>query len=123
MQGNRRKQPVHAWVRQAQQTIAIITGQEVSEYDFTDDKLTLLLRRLSKPSTWQLVQRELGRSILQVYDSCPKEVRCNTTTVFGYQDGGENSLFQYGYSKDDSTLQQFKVMVASADPLGLPLVS
>ena len=37
--------------------------------------------------------------------------------------GGENSLFQFGYSKDDPTLKQVKVMVAALDPLGLPLVS
>jgi len=122
-QGDHRKEPVQAWVRQAHQTIASISGQEVNEYDFTDDKLSLLLRRLSKPATWRLVQTELGRSILRIYDLSPKQVRYDTTTVSGYHDGGENGLFQYGYSKDDPTLQQVKVMVASADPLGLPLVS
>jgi transposase len=122
-EGDHRKQPVQAWVRQAHETIAIISGQEVSEYDFTDDKLSLLLGRLSKATVWQEVQKELGRSILRVYDLSPKRIRCDTTTVSGYHDGGENGLFQYGYSKDDPTLQQVKVMVASADPLGLPLVS
>jgi transposase len=122
-QGDHRKQPVQAWVRQAHQTIAILTGQKVNEYDFTDDKLSLLLRRLSKPATWQAIQKELGQNILRVYDLRPELVRLDTTTVSGYHDGGENGLFQYGYSKDDPTLQQVKVMVASADPLGLPLVS
>ncbi len=122
-QSDHRKQPVQAWANQARKTIEIITGQEMSEYDFTDDKLTLLLRRLSKPATWQAIQKELGRSIIRVYDLSPERVRCDTTTVSGYHDGGENGLFQYGYSKDDPTLQQVKVMMASLDPLGLPMVS
>ncbi len=41
----------------------------------------------------------------------------------GYHEGGEESLFQYGYSKDDPTLRQVKLMVAALDPLGLPIVS
>jgi transposase len=47
----------------------------------------------------------------------------DATTVSGYHTGGEESLFQYGYSKDDPTLRQVKVMVAALDPCGLPLVS
>ena len=50
-ESNHRKQPVQAWVRQASGTIERITGQKVHELDFTDDRLTLLLRRLSKPET------------------------------------------------------------------------
>lgn len=122
-QSDHRKEPVQDWVKQALKTIEIITGQEVSEYDFTDDKLTLLLRRMSKLSTWQAVQKELSQSIIRVYDLHPKQVRYDTTTVSGYHEGGENGLFQYGHSKDDPALRQVKVMVASQDPLGLPLVS
>jgi len=122
-QGDHRKRPVQAWVKQAQETIRIITGQEVRELDFTDDRLTLLLRRLSKPTTWQAVERELGRSILRVYELTAKNVRLDTTTVSGYHTGGEESLFEYGYSKDDPSLRQVKVMLAALDPLGLPMVS
>jgi transposase len=122
-QGDHRKQPVQAWVRQAHETIAKISGQQVSEMDFTDDRLTLLLRRLSKPETWQAVEREIGQSILRVYELSPKTVRLDPTTISGYHEGGAESLFQYGYSKDDPTLKQVKLMVAALDPLGLPLVS
>ena len=45
------------------------------------------------------------------------------TTVSGHHAGGEESLFQFGHSKDDPTLRQVKVMVAALDPLGLPLVT
>jgi len=120
---NHRKQPVQAWVKQAHATIEKISGQTVRDLDFTDDRLTLLLRRLSKPEIWQAIEKELSQNIMRVYDLKAKRVRLDATTVSGYHEGGEESLFQYGYSKDDPTLRQVKVMVAALDPFGLPLVS
>jgi len=122
-QSNPRKQPVQSWVRQAHETIERITGMKVSELDFTDDRLTLLLRRLSKPEIWQAIETELGRSILRVYELKPEQVRLDATTVSGYHASREETLFQYGHSKDDPSLAQVKVMVAALDPLGLPLVT
>jgi len=122
-ESDHRKLPVQAWVRQAGETIERITGMEVGELDFTDDRLTLLLRRLSKPATWQAIETELGRNILRVYEMRPKRVRLDATTVSGYHAGGEDSLFEFGHSKDDPSLRQVKVMVAALDPLGMPLVS
>jgi len=122
-QSNPRKQPVQSWVRQAHETIERITGMKVNELDFTDDRLTLLLRRLSKPETWQAIETELGRSILRVYELKPERVRLDATTVSGYHASGEETLFQYGHSKDDPSLAQVKVMVAALDPMGLPLVT
>ena len=122
-QSDHRKLPVQAWVRKAQETIERLTGQKVCEMDFTDDRLTVLLQRLSKPAAWQAIETELGRSILRVYELEPKLVRLDPTTVSGHHAGGEDSLFQFGHSKDDPTLRQVKVMVAALDPLGMPLVS
>ncbi|MSP14577.1 MAG: hypothetical protein EXR62_16680 [Chloroflexi bacterium] len=122
-ESNHRKLPVQGWVRQAGETIARITGQKVHELDFTDDRLTLLLRRLSQPAIWEAIERELGRNMLRVYELKAERVRLDATTLSGYHAGGEESLFQYGHSKDDPTLKQVKVMVAALDPLGLPLVT
>ena len=122
-QNNPRKFPVQSWVRQAHETIERISGMKVNELDFTDDRLTLLLRRLSKPETWQAIEVELGRSIVRVYDLKPKQVRLDATTVSGYHAIGEETLFQFGHSKDDPSLAQVKVMMASLDPLGLPLAT
>jgi transposase len=122
-QSNPRKQPVQSWVRQARETIERITGMQVNELDFTDDRLTLLLRRLSQPETWQAIETELGRSILRVYDLKAERVRLDATTVSGYHACGEDTLFQYGNSKDDPSLAQVKVMVAALDPLGLLLAT
>ena len=85
--------------------------------------MTALLRRLSQPAIWQAIETDLGRNLLRVYDLSPHKVRLDATTVSGYHAGGEDSLFEFGHSKDDPTLRQVKVMVAALDPLGLPLVS
>ena len=122
-ESNHRKLPVQAWVRQAGETIARITGLKVHELDFTDDRLTLLLRRLSQSQTWEAIETDLGRNILRVSALQPERVRLDATTISGYHAGGEDSLFQYGYSKDDPTLKQVKAMVAALDPLGMPLVT
>jgi len=123
-QGDHRKLPVQAWVRQAGATILRITGlANLTELDFTDDRLTILLRRLSVPRTWMAIETDLGRNILRVYKLTPERVRLDPTTVSGYHAGGAASVFQFGHSKDDPTLRQVKVMVATLDPLGLPLVT
>lgn len=122
-ESNHRKQPVQVWIRQAQETIEKITGQQIRELDFTDDRLTLLLRRLSKSETWHAIEKALSQSIIRVYELKPERVRLDATTISGYHEGGAESLFQYGYSKDDPTLKQVKMMMASLDPFGMPLVS
>ena len=93
-QGDHRKLPVQAWVKQAQETLVQITGIEVCEMDFTDDRLTTLLMRLSKPETWQAIETDMGRNILRVYELEPKVVRLDPTTISGYHKGGEDSLFE-----------------------------
>jgi transposase len=123
-QGDHRKLPVQAWVCQAGDTLRRITGLAgLTELDFTDDRLALVLGRLSQPTAWAAIETELGRNILRVYDLTSERVRLDPTTVSGYHAGGEDSLFQFGHSKDDPTLRQVKVMVATLDPLGLPLVT
>jgi transposase len=122
-ESNHRKLPVQAWVRQASETIERITGLKVGDLDFTDDRLTLLLRRLSQEATWQALETELGKNILRVYELKAERVRLDATTISGYHEGGDESLFQYGHSKDDPTLKQVKAMVAALDPMGLPLVT
>lgn len=123
-QGDHRKLPVQAWVRQAQETIVRITGLTgLTELDFTDDRLTKLLTRLSRPELWQALEQELGAKLMRVYELPTQRVRLDATTVSGYHADASSALFQFGHSKDDPTLRQVKVMMAALDPLGLPLVT
>jgi transposase len=120
-QGDHRKLPVREWVRQTQETLERVTGVESRDTDFTDDRLTIVLRELSQPVYWQAIEQTLGQQTLRVYALPQQRVRLDATTVSGYHTGGEESLFQFGKSKDDPTLRQVKVMLGTLDPLGLPL--
>jgi transposase len=119
-QGDHRKLTVRDWVRQAHDTLERVTGQNIRDTDFTDDRLTIVLRELSKPQYWHAIERDLGQHTIRVYDLEQKRVRVDATTVSGYHAGGEDSLFQFGKSKDDPGRLQVKVMQAVLDPLGLP---
>ncbi len=120
-QGDHRKLTVREWVRQAHDTLEQVTGLDIRETDFTDDRLTIVLRHLSDAVRWQTIEQELGQHLVRVYDLEKQPIRVDATTVSGYRDGGEDSLWQFGHSKDDPTLRQIKVMMATLDPLGLPL--
>jgi transposase len=122
-QGDHRKLTVRDWVRQAHDTLERVTGQDIRDTDFTDDRLTIVLRELSQPTAWRAIERELGQNTIRVYDLQPKGVRLDATTVSGYHTGGEESLFQFGKSKDNPNLLQVKVMQGALDPLGLPLAT
>jgi transposase len=120
-QGDHRKLTVRDWVRQAHSTLEQITGRDIRETDFTDDRLTMVLRHLSDVSRWQSMEQALGRHLVRVYALEAQPIRVDATTVSGYRDGGEGSVWQFGHSKDDPSLRQIKVMMATLDPLGLPL--
>src|SRR5205814_7893220 len=120
-QGDHRKVTVRDWVRQAHRTLEQVTGLDIRETDFTDDRLTIVLRHLSDEQQWQAIEQELGQHLVRVYDLEEQPIRVDATTVSGYRNGGEESLWQFGHSKDDPTLRQIKAMMATLDPLALPL--
>ena len=86
-QGDHRKLTVRDWVRNAHDTLENITGLDIRDTDFTDDRLTILLRHLSDPHTWQEIETELGRRTISVYNLKQQVVRLDATTVSGYHEG------------------------------------
>jgi transposase len=122
-EGDHRKVVVRQYVKNLQQTLSEVTGQSVSELDFTDDRLGILLKHLSTPSYWELIEAELNRHSIRVYDLATDVVRCDATTVSGYHEVEEGGLFQFGHSKDDPSLPQIKLMTGALDPLGMPLAT
>src|SRR5437868_5060598 len=120
-QGDHRKLTVRDWVRQAHSTLEQVTGLDIRETDFTDDRLTIVLRHLSDEPQWQAIEQELGQHLMRVYELEEQPIRVDATTVSGYRDGGEESLWQFGHSKDDPTLRQIKAMMVTVDTLVLSL--
>ena len=123
-QADHRMNHVQPWVQSHLQTLRTCSGQPIQELDFSDDRLADLLRTLSNDSNWTNFERRLTGSLLRVYDLHPERVRLDSTTLSGYWQVTEDGLFQFGHSKDRRPdLPQLKVMLATLDPLGLPLVT
>lgn len=122
-QGDHRKLTVRDWVRQAHMTLEETTGLSIRDTDFTDDRLTIVLRELSKPEYWHAIERDLGQSTVRVYDLSVERVRVDATTISGYHQESEDGLFRFGKSKDNPDLPQVKLMMASLDPLGLAMAT
>ncbi len=122
-QGDHRKLTVRDWVSNTHDALERITGLSIRETDFTDDRLTILLRNLSDIETWRKIETGLGSRTIAVYKLNQQVVRLDATTFSGYHEITANGLFQFGNSKDDPSLPQIKVMAATLDPLGLPLVT
>jgi transposase len=122
-QGDHRKVTVREWVAQAQYTLEQVTGLTIRDTDFTDDRLSIVLRHLSDAACWQAIEADLGAQTVQVYALERAVVRVDATTVSGYHKETEAGLMQFGYSKDDPLLRQVKLMLATLDPLGMVVAS
>lgn len=122
-QGDHRKVHVREWVEQRRYTIEQVCGINIRETDFTDDRLGILLKRLSKPETWEKIERFLTQNTIRAYDLAVEKVRLDATTISGHHLISEEGLFQFGHSKDDPNLPQVKLMMGMIDPLGMPLVT
>jgi transposase len=123
-QADHRLNQVQPWVERHLETLRLCTGQPIHGLDLTDDRLADLLRTLSDDTCWANFERGLTGSLLRVYDLRPTRVRLDSTTASGYWHVSEERLFQFGHSKDHRPdLPQVKVMLATLDPLGMPIAT
>ena len=121
-QADHRLNHVQPWVEQRLHTLQAFLPHPIHSLDFSDDRLASLLRMLSDDDAWIGFERALTRTTLRVYDLRPSRVRVDTTTSSGYWNVTEDGLFQFGHSKDHRPdLPQLKVLLATLDPLGMPL--
>lgn len=100
-----------------------VTGKEIDELDFTDDRLAILLRHFSNRQWWFKIENDLSENCIEVYELPKKIVRCDATTISGYHKVVEGGIFQFGNSKDDPNRPQIKIMTGSLDPPGMPLAT
>jgi transposase len=119
-EGDHRKVMVREWVNQRKNMLEQVCGLSIGETDFTDDRLAIVLKRLSEPKTWLAIEKELTRNSIRIYNLPTSTMRMDATTMSGYHLVSEEGLFQWGHSKGDPNLAQIKVMMASLDPLGMP---
>jgi transposase len=114
-----RKSAVRDWADGLRHTLEAATGQAIRDVDFTDDRLTLVLQRLSDTETWNRLEAGLWEATCAVYDVPLERVRLDSTTSCGFHTIVDDGLMQLGHSKDHRPdLAQFKLMAAAAEPAG-----
>jgi len=113
---------VQNWVAKRLHALQELTGQPLTELDFTDDRLALCLCMLSQTEHWHEIEALLGRHLLRVYRLREEPtVRLDATTGTVNHNPDSHTLFQVGKAKNGQYETQYKMMLASLDPLGLPL--
>jgi len=113
---------VQEWSVKMQKTLKQLTGQPIVELDFTDDRLADSLRKLSDDEAWENIERQVGRHVMRVYALPePKCIRLDATSGAVAHDEKEHTLFKRGWGKNGKTEVQFKIMLSTADPMGLPI--
>ncbi len=114
---------VRDWVHDRMHTLTTLLDQPLRATDCTDDRLANILTMLGDPSTQATLDAALLQRWLRLYQLPTDTVRLDSTTVSVYHDEVEpDSLLQLGLSKDHRPdLRQFKLMLATLDPLGMPL--
>ena len=115
---------VEPWVAKRLWTLGVTTGQAVTRVAFTDDRLAIVLRRLSEDPRWAAFESALNQYTVRVYDLSTARVHVDSTSASVYATVSAGGLFQFGHSKEDRpALPQVKVMQAVLDPLGMPLAT
>ena len=110
------KVSVQNWANSHQRTLSHFFGQPLRTVEFTDDRLTLLLRRLAKAS-WPALEEDLWAVTCDVYQLSYEAVRLDGTSSYGYHETNPDGLLQFGHSKNHRPdLPQLKLMAAAAQP-------
>ena len=123
-EADHRMSQVEPWAQEQLHTLQGLLPEPVHVKDFTDDRLSDVLRYLSDDTTWEAIESRLGRRLVRVYELESEPVRVDSTSVSVYHDEAGRSLFRHGHSKDHRPdLAQFKVMLGALDPLGLPVAT
>ncbi len=123
-QADHRMNRVQPWAERRLETLRGCSDPELEVRDLGDDRLADVLRYLSDDVRWQEFEQELTGQLVRVYDLRSGCVRLDSTTASSYGAVSEDGLLQWGHSKDHRPdLPQLKVMLATLDPLGLPLAT
>ena len=115
---------VRDWATARQQTINALLPMTLRDTECSDDRLATILTLLGEPETQAALDRSLVQRWVRVYHLPTETVRLDSTSVSVYHDpDAPDSLLHLGHSKDHRPdVRQFKVMLATLDPLGMPLV-
>jgi len=120
-EGDHRNVSVETDLKGMQHTLSHLTAQGVDPLDFSDDRLSHLLKHVSQPTYWHRIEHDLNARRVEVYALPQDVIRCDATTVSGDHEVTEEGLLPFGHRQDAPTRPQINVMMGSLDPLGMPL--
>ena len=126
MTGDHRKVRLNEMLQRTRRSLGVMLGCEIRASEFNDDRLGRLLTDLGSGETAEAIEREMSAHCLRYYRLQTEHatVRIDTTSVAVHGDEDGSGVIAYGYSKDHRPdLRQFKVLMATLDPLGLPLLT
>jgi len=116
--------PVRDWVTKHQHVLTRALGWPLQASDFTDDRLEDLLAAVGQEAVGEALEEQLGQHLIRAYALPTDTARIDTTTVSVYHQPAEPTLLDYGHSKDHRPdLRQFKEVLSTLDPVGVPLCS
>jgi len=123
-QADHRLSYVESWAEEQLPVLQKLIPEQVNVRDFTDDRLGDVLTYLSNDESWSAIEAEVGQQSMQVYELIPERVHVDSTSASLYHTPEGKSMVEYGHSKDHRPdLAQFKVMMSSLAPMGLPLAT
>jgi transposase len=116
------------WVKTHRITLELVTGWSIGEKDVTDDRLARVVEQFGwQGEACQEIEQKLGKHLIRAYELPTEVVRLDTTSFTVHHEQIESeadSLLRYGYSKDKRPdLRQYRQMLGTVDPNGIPLVS
>ena len=113
-EADHRKVSVQDWARRHHHLLESFWGHPVRPIEFSDDRLSILLRRLHD-ADWADLEADLWENTCQVYEIPFDCIRLDATTSYGYHQTTPEGVLQFGHSKDHrADLPQLKLMAAVA---------
>jgi transposase len=117
-EANHCKVSVQGWAQSHQHTLERLLGQSLRPAEFSDDRLSILLRRFHD-TDWAALEANLWQATCEVYEVPISCIRLDSTTSCGYHTIEPDGVMQLGHSKDHRPdLPQVKLMAAAAQPSG-----
>jgi transposase len=120
-EADQRKSTVPDWAERHRQTLERLVGQPIRAVEFDDDRLGIILRRLSQTPNWEALESALWAKTVAIddLDQGMSGVRLASTTASGYHTPTGDGVMQFGYSKDHRPDRpQVKLMAAGGEPSG-----
>jgi|SRR5579859_340774 len=117
---------VREWVMEHRELFKRELGIELRPTDCSDDRLAIILSRLGQVGN----QRRLDKALLEhwwtIYALPTETIRLDGTVVSVYHEREDDAdtLLKFGFNPAPREgMRQFKVMMATLDPLGMPLTA